>query len=58
MRELLIAAGERRDAGAESAIALFCHRARKYLGANLAVLGGADAIVREARLCLGGEGAS
>lgn len=45
MRELLVAAGERRDAGAESAIALFCHRARKYLGAYLAVLGGADAIV-------------
>jgi acetate kinase len=45
MRELLIAAGQRRDADAESAIALFCYRVRKYIGAYLAVLGGADAIV-------------
>ena len=45
MRELLIAAGQRHDAGAESAITLFCYRVRKYIGAYLAVLGGADAIV-------------
>lgn len=32
-------------AGASLAIEAFCHRARKYLGAYLAVLGGADAII-------------
>jgi len=32
-------------AGASLAIEAFCHRARKYLGAYLAVLGGADAIL-------------
>ncbi|MEQ1440710.1 acetate/propionate family kinase [Fontimonas sp. SYSU GA230001] len=32
-------------AGAHAAIEMFVHRARKYLGAYLAVLGGADAIV-------------
>jgi acetate kinase len=41
MRELLEADDER----AELAIDLFCYRARKYIGAYLAVLGGADAIV-------------
>lgn len=44
MRELLEL--ERRGhAGARLAIELFCYRVRKYLGAYLAVLGGADAIV-------------
>jgi acetate kinase len=33
------------DAGARLALELFCHRARKYLGAYLAVLDGADAVV-------------
>ena len=33
------------DANARLAIAVFCYRARKYLGAYFAVLGGADAIV-------------
>ena len=32
-------------AGAQRAVEAFCHRARKYLGAGLAVLGGADAVV-------------
>ncbi len=32
-------------AGAHLAVEAFCHRARKYIGAYLAVLGGADAIV-------------
>lgn len=32
-------------ADANSAIALYCHRARKYLGAYLGVLGGAEAIL-------------
>jgi acetate kinase len=41
MRVLLDAPDER----AELAIELFCYRARKYIGAYLAVLGGADAIV-------------
>lgn len=44
MRQLLEL--ERRGhSGARLAIELFCHRVRKYLGAYLAVLGGADAIV-------------
>jgi acetate kinase len=41
MRELL-ASG---DAEAQLAVELFCYRARKYVGAYLAVLGGADAIL-------------
>jgi acetate kinase len=45
MRELLRAAEEAGDQRAEFAIELFCYRARKYLGAYLAVLGGADAVV-------------
>jgi acetate kinase len=45
MRELLRAAEQEGDRRAELAIDLFCYRARKYLGAYLAVLGGADAIV-------------
>lgn len=44
MRELTALESEG-DAGAKLAIDAFCHRARKYLGAYLAVLGGADAIV-------------
>jgi len=44
MRQLLSAA-QRQEARAALAIELFCHRARKYLGAYLAVLGGADAVV-------------
>ena len=43
MRDLLAAAAAG-DARAELAVELFCHRARKYLGAYLAVLGGADAV--------------
>jgi len=45
MRELLRAAEQEGDQCAEFAIDLFCYRVRKYLGAYLAVLGGADAIV-------------
>ena len=44
MKELLRAVGEHDDR-AEFAVDLFCYRARKYLGAYMAVLGGADAIV-------------
>ena len=45
MRELLRLAEQEHDKRAEFAIDLFCYRVRKYLGAYLAVLGGADAIV-------------
>jgi acetate kinase len=44
MRELLEAEA-RGDAGAALAIDMFCYRVRKYIGAYLAVLGGADAII-------------
>jgi acetate kinase len=43
MRELL--AREVYDVHAKLAIDMFCYRARKYLGAYLAVLGGADAVL-------------
>jgi len=36
---------EEGHSGASLAVQAFCHRARKYLGAYLAVLGGADAII-------------
>jgi acetate kinase len=41
MRELL----ERQDPSARLAVDLFCYRARKYVGAYLAVLEGAEAVV-------------
>lgn len=43
MRELL--SRQDSDADAKLAIKMFCHRARKYLGAYLAVLHGADVIL-------------
>ncbi|MBI2361153.1 MAG: acetate kinase, partial [Deltaproteobacteria bacterium] len=43
MRELLRRAPS--DARSRLAVDIFCHRARKYLGAYLAVLGGADAVI-------------
>jgi acetate kinase len=45
MRELLRVAEHEQDKRAEFAINLFCYRVRKYLGAYLAVLDGADAVV-------------
>lgn len=45
MRTLLAAADQRHDPHAALAVEMFCYRARKYLGAYLAVLGGADAVV-------------
>ena len=45
MRVLLAAVESRNDPHAALAVELFCYRARKYLGAYFAVLGGADAIV-------------
>lgn len=43
MRDLL--AREQSDPRARLAVEVFCYRARKYLGAYLAVLGGADAVI-------------
>ncbi len=43
MRDLVAARGA--DARARLAVDVFCHRARKYLGAYLAALGGAQAVV-------------
>jgi acetate kinase len=45
MRDLLAEAHENQDRRATLAIEIFCYRARKYVGAYLAALGGADAIV-------------
>lgn len=45
MRELLRAATQEQDERAQLAIDLFCYRTQKYIGAYLAVLGGAEAIV-------------
>ena len=45
MRELLDEAHENRDRRARLAIEIFCYRARKYIGAFLAAIGHADAIV-------------
>jgi acetate kinase len=45
MRDLLAEEAENGDRRARLAIDLFCHRVRKYVGAYLAALGGADAVV-------------
>jgi acetate kinase len=45
MRELQSAAQEHDDRRAKLAIEIFCYRAKKYVGAFLTALGGADAIV-------------
>jgi acetate kinase len=45
MRELLKAAEGKPDSRAALALDIFCYRIRKYIGAYLAVLGGADALV-------------
>ena len=45
MRELLKAAEGKPASPAALAIGIFCYRVRKYIGAYLAALGGADAIV-------------
>jgi acetate kinase len=44
MRELLRAEAEG-DRRSSLAVAMFCYRARKYVGAYLAALGGADAVI-------------
>ncbi len=45
MRELLDEEKEKQDRRARLAIEIFCHRARKYIGAYLAELGGAHALI-------------
>lgn len=45
MRELLEEAHENRDRRALLAVSIFCYRVRKYIGAYLAAMGGADAII-------------
>lgn len=45
MRELLDEAEEHYDRRARLAIEIFCYRTRKYVGAYLAAMGGADAVV-------------
>jgi acetate kinase len=45
MRELLDEARENDDRRARLAIEIFCYRVRKYIGAYLAAMGGADSIV-------------
>jgi len=45
MRELLAEAHENNDRRARLAIEIFCYRARKYIGAYLAAMNGADAII-------------
>jgi acetate kinase len=45
MRELQAELKEHDDRRVRLAIEIFCYRARKYIGAYLAVMGGADAIV-------------
>jgi len=45
MRELLDEARESDDRRAKLAIEIFCYRARKYIGAYLAAMNGADAVI-------------
>jgi acetate kinase len=45
MRELMDEARENNDRRSRLAIEIFCYRARKYIGAYLAAVGGADAVV-------------
>jgi acetate kinase len=45
MRELLDEEREKQDRRARLSIDIFCLRARKYIGAYLAEMGGADAVV-------------
>ena len=45
MRTVLRAADQERDPQGMLAIDVFCHRAKKYIGAYLAALGGADAVL-------------
>ena len=45
MRELLAEEAENGDRRARLAVDIFCYRARKYIGAYLAAMNGADAVI-------------
>ncbi len=45
MRELLAEANENNDRRAKLAVEIFCYRASKYIGAYLAAMNGADAVI-------------
>ena len=45
MRDLLAESAETGDRRAQLAIEIFCYRVRKYVGAYVAALGGADAVI-------------
>jgi acetate kinase len=45
MRDLLAEVAKHGDRRAHLAVDIFCYRARKYIGAFLASMGGADAVV-------------
>lgn len=45
MRELLAESREENDRRSELAIEIFCYRVRKYIGAYLAAMNGADAVI-------------
>jgi len=45
MRDLLAEVAKHGDRRAQLAVDIFCYRARKYIGAFLAAMGGADAVV-------------
>jgi acetate kinase len=45
MRELLEEEQEKQDRRAKLAITIFCTRVKKYIGAYLAEMGGADAVI-------------
>jgi len=45
MRDLLAAVTQEKHEPSKLAVELFCYRAKKYIGAYLAALGGADAVV-------------
>src|SRR3712207_9468158 len=51
MRELLAEADEHDDRRARLAIDIFCYRARKYVGAYLAAMKGAEAVLFTGGIC-------
>src|SRR4029450_3043646 len=55
MRELLAEAREENDRRSELAIQIFCYRVRKYIGAYVAAMNGADAVVFTGGIGEGGQ---
>ena len=51
MRELLEEVRQNKDRRASLAIEIFCYRVRKYMGAYLEAMGGADATVFTDGIC-------